>query len=308
MKIQASVPLLTCLNHARAQLLHRSLPERKLEIIQELRNFIQFLGDIKVQNGDSQNKKEKLFAGVITEPEKAKKEDTGEIDANVFLAAIDKIEKIRPSNAKTGAEWKFTMKVNGKTAVFQLPNSSIMNSHGGFEDLFKSHFGMYLPHNLTRVAEPGETRPWKKFMIYVELICEEVDPVESIEWIECDIVLEKIAGFKVITDGNVWLNKSKSKNTLLKKTIGTITYYLLKPEDIQQLVKELKISSSVETLGSVMNSRKLKRTGNPACRVGKIVNPAWWFSEESMVERGLKDDPLQNLSGAGTPLHVEGGY
>jgi hypothetical protein len=261
-----------------------------------------------MQNGDNQNKKEKRFAGVITAPEKAKKEDTGEIDAEVFLTAINKIEKIRPSNAKTGAEWKFTMTVDGKTAVFQLPNSSIMNSHGGFEDLFKSNFGMYLPYNLTRLPEPGEAKPWKKFMIYVEKICEEVDPVESIEWIECDIVLERVAGLKVITDGNVWLNKSKAKNTLLKKTIGTITYYLLKPEDIQQLTKELKISSTVETLGGVMNSRGLKRTGNPACRVGKIVNPAWWFTEECMTERGMKDDPLQNPFGTGTPLHVEGGY
>lgn len=259
-----------------------------------------------MKNGDIQNK-EKLSAGVITEPKKAKK-DTGDIDADLFINAIDKIEKIRPSNAKTGAEWKFTMTVNGKTAVFQISNSAIMNSHSGFEDLFKSNFGMYLPYNLTRLPEPGEAKPWKKFMIYVEQFCEEVDPVESIEWIECDIVLEKIAGFKVITDGSAWLNKSKAKNTLLKKTIGTITYYLLKPEDIQQLTKEMKISSTVATLGSVMNSRQLKRTGNPACRVGKIVNPAWWFSEESMVERGLKDDPLQNSSGTDTPLHVEGGY
>lgn len=177
-----------------------------------------------------------------------------------------------------------------------------------FEDLFKSNFGMYLPYKLTKKPEKNETSPWKKFMRYIELVCEEVDPVESIEWIECDILLERIAGFKIITDGKVWIDKTRSKNALLKKTQGSNTYYLLKPEDIQQLAKDLKTGSTVETLGRVMNTRGLKRSGNPTVRVGKNVLTAWWFTEKCLLERGLVLDPLQNPMKSENPLQEEGGY
>jgi hypothetical protein len=265
-------------------------------------------GEYKTKiNEDTQ--KEKLFAQIVAEPKKEPEEDTGEIDVRVFYSAIEKIEKIRPSNAKTGAEWKFTFKVDGKTAIFQLANNQIMHNPMVFEDLFKSNFGMYLPGKLTRKPEKGEVSPWKKFMRYIEQVCEEVDPVESIEWIECDILLERIAGFKMIIDGTVWINKTRSKNTLLKKTQGNSTYFLLKPEDIQQLAKDLKIGSTVETLGRVMNTRGLKRSGNPAVRIDKKnVLTAWWFTEECLLERGLVLDPLQNSVKSEPPLTAEGGY
>ena len=109
-------------------------------------------------------------------------------------------------------------------------------------------------------------------MRFIEQICEEVDPVESIEWIECDIVMGRVAGFRVTLDAKLWSDKTKGQNALLKKEQGNNVYYLLKPEDIQQLAKDLKLGTTVEKLGGVMNTRGHKRVGNPACRTGPKGN------------------------------------
>ena len=61
---------------------------------------------------------------------------------------------------------------------------------------------------------------------------------------------------------------------------------------------EKRLTSTHMKIGDTMNQRGFKRKGNPACRVGKkIVNPAWWFTEECLIEHGLN-------SGASKVPHV----
>lgn len=241
-------------------------------------------------------------------PVKIKQDDSGEIGKKAFIDAIMHVEKIKPASDKGEAEWKFTMTVGDRTTAFRLLNSQIINSHLVFENLFKSNFGLYLPYDLTRKPDKGEKSNWKKFMIYIEERCEETDPVECIEWIECDLLLDRIAGFKIVPDGDLWANKSKSKNSLFKKEMNGETYYLIRPDDIQQLVKDMKISTTIEQIGRVMNQRGYKRAKNPACRVKSGVVTAWWVTESCLYERGLKDTPLQNENVSDSPLHMDSGY
>lgn len=280
----------------------------RLGIIQELKCLTLSLikGGYKTKETEDV-KKVNLFNSIIEEPKKVK-ENTGEADIITFQNAMKKVEKIRPANAKNGADWRFTFEVDGKVAVFQLQNKQIMYDKSAFEDLFKSHFGMYLPYELTRKPEKGETSPWKKFMRYIELDCEEIDPTESIEWIECDILLDRIAEFGRTTDGNLWIDKTRSKNALLEKTVGGKTYYLLKPEDVQQLIKDLKLATSIEVLGSVMNTRGLKRVGNPKVRVGNQTPRAWWFMKEDMDERNVGSNRLIPGTNSCTSVQNNEGY
>jgi hypothetical protein len=196
----------------------------------------------------------------------------------LFLYSLDRIKQNKEHLFLFICQTQVT--IEGRTASFQLMNSQIVSTHVIFEDLFKSNFGFYLPYYLTKRPEKGEKSMWKKFMGYIEQICEEVEPVESIEWIEYDLVLDKITGFKVVTDVEIWANKTKAKNTLFKKEIGRETYYLLKPDDMHQLVKDMKISSTVEKIGGVLNIRGFKRAKNPVCRLKVGIVPAWWFTED----------------------------
>lgn len=233
------------------------------------------------------------------EPEKPEKPDTeGVIDSSEFLNSLTKIEKVKAVTAKDGATWIFTISILGKTERIIISNRDLMKGSWIFEDLFKSRFGFFLPWELTQKPKKGQPNMWKRFQSYIEQICEEIEPTESTEWAECDMLLDVIAGFQVLEDGEVWADKNRAPNTLYKKEAEGRTYYVLKSADMLSLISEKRLTSTHMKIGETMNQRGFKRKGNPACRVGKkIVNPAWWFTEECLIEHGLN-------SGASKVPHV----
>lgn len=233
------------------------------------------------------------------EPEKPEKPDTeGIIDSSDFLNSLTKIEKVKAVTAKDGATWIFTISILGKTERIIISNRDLMKGSWIFEDLFKSRFGFFLPWELTQKPKKGQPNMWKRFQSYIEQICVEIEPTESTEWAECDMLLDVIAGFQVLEDGEVWADKNRAPNTLYKKEAKGRTYYVLKSADMLSLISEKRLTSTHMKIGETMNQRGFKRKGNPACRVGKkIVNPAWWFTEECLIEHGLN-------SGASKVPHV----
>jgi hypothetical protein len=233
------------------------------------------------------------------EPEKPEKPDTeGVIDSSEFLNSLTKIEKVKAVTAKDGATWIFTISILGKTERIIISNRDLMKGSWIFEDLFKSRFGFFLPWELTQKPKKGQPNMWKRFQSYIEQICVEIEPTESTEWAECDMLLDVIAGFQVLEDGEVWADKNRAPNTLYKKEAKGRTYYVLKSADMLSLISEKRLTSTHMKIGDTMNQRGFKRKGNPACRVGKkIVNPAWWFTEECLIEHGLN-------SGASKVPHV----
>jgi len=223
------------------------------------------------------------------EPEKPEKPDTaGSIGSDVFTEALKKVEKVKAVTAKDGATWIFTILIFEKTECIIISNRDLMKGSWIFEDLFKSRFGFFLPWELTQKPKKGQPNMWKKFQCYIEQICTEIEPTESTEWAECDMLLDIIAGFQVIEDGEIWADKTHSQNTLYKKDSDGKTYYVLKSADLLALITEKRLMTTHLKIGEAMNQRGFKRKGNPACRAKKIiVNPAWWFTKECLIEHGM---------------------
>ena len=226
------------------------------------------------------------------EPEKHDEPDTsGCTGMNEFREAITKIEKVKAVTAKDGATWIFTISVLEKIERIIIPNRELMKGSWVFEDLFKSRFGFFLPWQLTQKPKKGQPNYWKRFQQYIEQICIEIDPTESTEWAECDMLLDIIAGFPVIEEGDIWADKTRSQNTLYKKDTEGKIYYVLKSADMISLIAEKRLTSTLAKIGDTMNQRGFKRKGNVACRVKKtVINPAWWFTEECLTEHGLEGD------------------
>ncbi len=226
------------------------------------------------------------------EPEKPEKPDTeGVIGSDAFLNSLTKVEKVKAITAKDGATWIFTISTLGKTERIIISNRDLMKGCRIFEDLFKSRFGFFLPWELTKKPKKGQPNMWKRFQHYIEQVCIEIEPTESTEWAECDMLLDVIAGFPIIENGEIWADKTHSPNTLYKKEADEKTYYILKSTDILSLISEKRLTTTHLKIGEVMNQRGFKRKGNPACRIKKtVVNPVWWFTEECLLEHGLNSE------------------
>jgi hypothetical protein len=236
-------------------------------------------------------------------------DSSGCIDKTIFSRSMISVEKIKPATGAGMATWRFKFSVLGKVASIEIPLNKMGDFHI-FQDLFKSNFGMYLPFELTRKAEKGAPSPWRKFNLYIEEICIEVEPVESQEWLECDLLVDQIAqNCKVTDDADFWADKSRSAKYAIRHEMDGIGYYLVKSKDVSELAKDIKLTVTMEKLGSVMNSRGIKRPKNPAKKIGKtVINPVWWFEENYLIDRGLNIIPVPVRNFKITPVPTEGGF
>ncbi|MGE5465487.1 MAG: hypothetical protein ACM3QR_00255 [Syntrophothermus sp.] len=228
---------------------------------------------------------------VTTEDFKEEKEpDNGCIDMGVFLDSIKKIEKIRGITDGTEATWRFELEMCDRKETIAIGNNKLMMGPSEFNNLFKSRFGFFLPSTLGGRNKESRLN-WIKFQVYIEQNCIEVDPIESTEWSECDLILDVIAKLPVLTEGLKWADKTRAKKTLMKKEQETQTFYILKAGDVPTIVKEQGLLTKTTDIAKVMNRRGFKREKNPACRIDKrtVVNPAWWFTEEILKEHGLQE-------------------
>lgn len=231
--------------------------------------------------------------------EKEEIDNKGCMPVTTFLSAIIKVEKIKPVNEGEGATWRIHMSVDGSDDMITISNKDLMAGKAKFEDLFKSRFKCFLPYEITKKASKGKPSGWKVFQLELEQDCIEIEPIESIDWMESDILISAITELTCVGEGKKedWAGKERGKKTLLRKEHEGIVYYLIKSADISAVIKELKLVTTIEKLGRTMDRREYKRKKNPDCRINssKKVSCVWWFTETCMVEHGLNLDEIKTI-------------
>jgi hypothetical protein len=233
--------------------------------------------------------------------EKEESED-GCLDINIFTKSMSKIEKIKGVTDSSPATWRFTFVIDGVEDILTISNRDLITGPMRFEDLFKSRFGFFLPCQLTKKPGKGKPNQWKKFQTLIEQIKIDVEPTESTEWLECDILLSQIASLPRTDDGEAWADKEKVNKTLFKKTLdgSSITYWCLKSNDVPMIVKDLKLSTSLADIVKTIITRKLRRKENATCRINPrlTVSSVWWFPEDVLISFGFRpmcvDHPTQD--------------
>jgi hypothetical protein len=197
-----------------------------------------------------------------------------------------------PETRRDGAIWRLYLEFKGVKKIIEISDLDITNKRTKFQSLFKSNFGVFLPPKLMKKPKSG-TDPWYQFLEHLESICTEIEQTDTAEWAELNILLGNVAQLKWIheEEKELWADNKKSRKLLLRiinKITGKV-YYLLKPEDITTIIKDEKLTTSINYLGRHLDKHLLKRKDNPAIRINtkRVVNPAWWFTEMSLVEHGF---------------------
>ncbi len=232
--------------------------------------------------------------------EKEEIDNEGCMGVEDFLAAITKVEKIKPVSEGEGATWRIYMSVDDSTDMITISNKDLMAGKAKFEDLFKSRFKCFLPYEITKKPPKGKPSGWKIFQLALEKDCVEIEPTESIDWMEADILISAITELTCVDESKKadWASKERGRKTLLRKDHEGVFYYLLKSADISSIIKELKLVTTIEKLGRAMDRREYKRKKNPDCRINssKKVSCVWWFTESCMIEHGLNLDEIKTIN------------
>jgi len=214
-----------------------------------------------------------------------KKEDNIYTPKKMFLDSITKIERVRGMTEKEQPTWRITFDLGYKKAILEIDNKKMTCGPFELNSAFYGVFGFFIPWDFIKKPDKGEKNEWLIFLKGMAQIAVDAEPDNRTEWIECDLLLEKIAGFGVLEDRAKWANKTIAKNTLLREERGDLTYYILKSGDMSALIKDLKIATPIGGIGAVMDNRGIKRKNNPTVRIpntGKVVPRAWWFTEKSL--------------------------
>lgn len=223
---------------------------------------------------------------------------------DAFIKAIEEVIKIEPLTAKDTAIYRFKFNFGeGKKGLIEINVSDFMRSYKKFEELLFSHFDFTLPSKLKAKPAEFETSEWTKFVQLCGKMCKPVPPSESTEWAECDRFLNKVSGFQILEESKKreWASPS-SQFVLLKDSKDGITYYLLKADDVTELIsqKNLNLLITRAQLGSVMKKRGIKRDFDGLKRIAENRRvTAWWITEQSLIEHGLgeEDSKIQVLGG-----------
>lgn len=226
-----------------------------------------------------------------------KKEDDIYTSKKMFLDSIGKIERVRGIAGKEQPTWRIYFDLGYKKGVLEVDNKKMTCGPFELNSAFYGMFGFFIPWEFLKKPEKGEKNEWFIFLKGMAQMAVDVDPDDRTEWIECDLLLEKIGGFGVLEDKARWANKTIAKNTLLRVERGDLTYYVLKSGDMSALIKDLKIITPIGQIGRVMNVRGIKRENNPSVRIpqtGKVVPNAWWFTGESLEVWMPDTTPIRN--------------
>ncbi len=216
-------------------------------------------------------------------PKKATPEEELELDLPLFYRGIVKVEKLLGLTPSDGAVWRFEMFYRRTHGIIEIANEKLMMGPGMFNNLFKSRFGIFLPHDLTKKPEKGEPNLWIKFQLAIENVCTVVEPEESTEWIETDRLIENIAKFSITDDKKIWYDTTISDRCLLKTEDSEGNrFYCAKSDCIASLMKDIGVKIPIGRVGDILNTRNLKKKGNPRIRVGDKRESAWWIAAEAI--------------------------
>ena len=214
-------------------------------------------------------------------PKPTTPEEELELDLPFFYNGILKVEKLLGFTPSDGAVWRFEMFYRRTHGIIEIANEKLMMGPGMFNNLFKSRFGIFLPHELTKKPEKGEPNLWIKFQLAIENVCTVVEPEESTEWIETDRLIENIAKFSITEDKQIWYDTSISDRCLLKiPDPNGEAFYCAKSDCVASLMKDIGIKIQIGRIGDILNTRGMKKKGNPRIRVGDKRESAWWITAQ----------------------------
>lgn len=250
------------------------------------------------------NKSKVDFSELAEKPEE--KKDTGShFTINTFTESIKKVEKVVGISDLERPVWKIHMEVGAEKAVIAIENKKLVMGPVDLNAAVFGAFGIFLPYELLKKQEKGESNKWVVFISLLSQIAETVNPEDRTEWLETDVLIENIAGFEIIDDKDIWADATKKQNSLLRQENKGIVYLCLKTSDMAALVKTLKLSTDLGTLGRVMDSRDIKRKGNPSIRIGnRQKQKAWWIKESEILENQAVPSGVYSKQG----VPEEGGY
>jgi hypothetical protein len=179
--------------------------------------------------------------------------------------------------------------------TIEIANDKLMMGPGMFNNLFKSRFGIFLPYELTKKPEKGEPNLWIKFQLAIENVCKVVEPEESTEWIETDRLIENMAKFTVTEDKKTWYDTTTSDRCMLKMEDGNgEIFYCVKADCIASLMKDIGVKMPIGRVSDILNTRNIKKKGNPRVRVGDKRESAWWITSNSIDNVLPSDDTEDN--------------
>ena len=223
----------------------------------------------------------------------------------LFIDSIKKVEKVLGISEMERPTWKIHMEMGPHKEVIAIENKKLVMGATDFNAAVFGAFGVFLPFELLKKPEKGEPNKWFIFVTHLSNMSETISPEDRTEWLETDVLIENIAGFEIIDDKNVWADATKKQNSLLRQENKGVTYLCLKTSDMAALIKTLKLSTDLGTLGRVMDSRNIKRKGNPSIRIGnRQKQKAWWIKESEILDNQAVPSGVYSKQG----VPEEGGY
>lgn len=104
-------------------------------------------------------------------------------------------------------------------------------------------------------------------------LAEIIDPSESTEMIEIEIIIAELAiNYKITQNPEEW---TKAAGILFEVK----DCYLITPKKMKELTETLNIKTDLGKLSDIMSQRGMKKSGNPTISVMGIKTRAWWFKK-----------------------------
>jgi hypothetical protein len=236
---------------------------------------------------------------------------SAQLDRSEFKKSMIKTERIRPAKEGDDAVYRFTFCIDGVTRAFTIPLGSIRDNIG-FDNKLMSNFGMHLPYELMKKSEKGQVSNWSKFVRLIETECDDIDPEDSQEWMEADVLLDYIASHcKITADAEEWAGKSFGgvKKLLVDSAKGK-KYLLIKSADMAEILKnEVKLTLKMAEISNVLDGREIKRRGNPPKTIQqKQSGKVWWIDLDALVSRGAVIDEGESATITGMSSLTKEGY
>jgi len=218
----------------------------------------------------------------ITELDKALDQVTGYISEDFekesrerqhikdILDSVSKVEIVKGVTNKDPGYWRFHIAGD----LIEIPAVNL-KKFSEFETMYFTKFGQYLPSILTASKRGMKDTPWRIFLQTLRRRAVIIDPSESTEMIEIEIIIEELAtNYRSTENPAEWI---KATRILLEVKEG---YYLIQPKKMKELTEDLYIKTEVGKLSEIMSQLGMKRPASPNKSVNGSKPRAWWFKKD----------------------------
>jgi hypothetical protein len=218
----------------------------------------------------------------------------GRIQLHHFIGSIKKVERITPETFGEDAFWRFHMELGSKRHIIDITTVDLTKGFTKFNNAYMSNFGLMLPYELCQRPKKNEPNYWVQFVGYICSVAVEAEQTETDASTHLEIILRRIAQSPVTEDKLKWVDEIYGQHFLLKWVQDDIVYYLLKSRDVEDFIKDLKITTPLEKLGKMMAQKRYKKIKNRHVYLGMNKDhkeirlySIWWITEECLKQYGL---------------------